>query len=93
MTDTIRISNAKGLYLEGIRDGNMVEALDKYTGERYTQHSTGVRDGKDGFIEFSPLRFWSITPFATFRLCAPSRMGVLSFAMSTKTWVTARPNG
>ena len=30
MTDSIRISNAKGLYLEGIRDGNMIEALDKY---------------------------------------------------------------
>jgi predicted SnoaL-like aldol condensation-catalyzing enzyme len=52
MTDSIRISNAKGLYLEGIRDGNMAEALDKYTGDRYTQHSTGVRDGKEGFIEF-----------------------------------------
>ena len=52
MTDSIRISNAKGLYLEGIRDGNMREALDKYTGARYTQHSTGVRDGKEGFIEF-----------------------------------------
>ncbi|MGR3659782.1 MAG: nuclear transport factor 2 family protein [Paracoccaceae bacterium] len=52
MTDSIRISNAKGLYLEGIRDGNMTEALDKYTGDRYTQHSTGVRDGKAGFIEF-----------------------------------------
>ncbi len=52
MSDSIRVANAKGLYLEGIRDGNMVEALDKYTGERYTQHSTGVRDGKEGFIEF-----------------------------------------
>ena len=52
MTDSFRISNAKGLYLEGIRDGNMKEALDKYTGDRYTQHSTGVRDGKEGFIEF-----------------------------------------
>lgn len=52
MTDSIRVTNARGLYLEGIRDGNMVEALDKFTGARYTQHSTGVRDGKDGFIEF-----------------------------------------
>ncbi|MEW8026695.1 MAG: nuclear transport factor 2 family protein [Candidatus Thiodiazotropha sp.] len=47
-----KIENAKGLYLEGIRDGNMQEALDKYTGERYTQHSTGVGDGKEGFIAF-----------------------------------------
>ena len=52
MTDTIRTSNVKGLYLEGIRDGNMAEALDKYIGDRYTQHSAGVRDGKDGFIDF-----------------------------------------
>lgn len=52
MTDSIRVANAKGLYLEGIREGNMAEALEKYTGDRYTQHSTGVRDGKDGFIEF-----------------------------------------
>ncbi|WP_217356187.1 nuclear transport factor 2 family protein [Ruegeria arenilitoris] len=52
MTDSIRVANAKGLYLKGIRDGKMVEALDKYTGDRYTQHSTGVRDGKEGFIEF-----------------------------------------
>jgi len=52
MTDSLRISNAKGLYLEGIRDGNMKVALDKYTGDRYTQHSTGVGDGKKGFMEF-----------------------------------------
>ena len=44
--------NAVNLYLEGIRDGNYVEAVNKYTGDRYTQHSTGVRDGKEGFIEF-----------------------------------------
>ncbi|WP_064791361.1 nuclear transport factor 2 family protein [Shewanella woodyi] len=52
MTKSRKIANAKGLYLEGIRDGNMIEALDKYTGERYTQHSTGVGDGKEGFMEF-----------------------------------------
>ncbi|WP_299425123.1 nuclear transport factor 2 family protein [uncultured Shimia sp.] len=52
MTDSIHLANANGLYLEGIRDGNMNEALDKYTGHRYTQHSAGVRDGKEGFIEF-----------------------------------------
>ena len=52
MTDSVRLRNAKGLYLEGIRDGKMREALDKYTGARYTQHSTGVADGKEGFIEF-----------------------------------------
>ncbi|MCH9683147.1 MAG: hypothetical protein K0V04_17060 [Deltaproteobacteria bacterium] len=38
--------------LAGIRDGNAEEAVNKYTGARYTQHSTGVRDGKEGFLEF-----------------------------------------
>lgn len=47
-----KLGNAMNLYLEGIRDGHYVEAVNKYTGARYTQHSTGVKDGKDGFIEF-----------------------------------------
>lgn len=47
-----KVENAISLYLEGIRDGNPREAIAKYTGERYTQHSTGVRDGADGFVEF-----------------------------------------
>lgn len=47
-----RKQNAINLYMEGIRDGNAREAVTKYTGERYTQHSTGVRDGVEGFIEF-----------------------------------------
>ena len=44
--------HAIGLYLEGIRDGNLREALDKYTGDCYRQHSTGVADGQKGFLEF-----------------------------------------
>ena len=44
--------NAIGLYMTGIRDGNMVSALDAHLGARYSQHSTGVRDGREGFIEF-----------------------------------------
>lgn len=47
-----RLENAINLYLEAIREGNYVEAINKYAGERYTQHSTPVKDGKDGFIEF-----------------------------------------
>ncbi|MEO1450476.1 MAG: nuclear transport factor 2 family protein, partial [Bacteroidota bacterium] len=43
---------ARNLYLEGIRDGNAREAVTRYTGDRYTQHSTGVRDGIEGFVEF-----------------------------------------
>lgn len=52
MTESRKLANARNLYLEGIRDGNMREALDKCVGDRYTQHSTGVADGKEGFIEF-----------------------------------------
>lgn len=47
-----KLENAKNLYMEGIRDGNVREAVTKYTGDRYTQHSTGVRDGVEGFVEF-----------------------------------------
>lgn len=47
-----KLDNAKGLYLEGINQGHAKEALDKYIGDRYTQHSTGVADEKEGFLEF-----------------------------------------
>ena len=43
---------AKRLYLEGIRDGDARRAVTEFTGDRYTQHSTGVRDGVEGFVEF-----------------------------------------
>lgn len=52
MTTTRKTEHATGLYLEGIRDGNMRDALDKHVGDRYTQHSTGVASGKEGFLEF-----------------------------------------
>lgn len=44
--------NAISLYMDGIRDGNPREAVAAYTGDRYTQHSTGVADGAEGFIAF-----------------------------------------
>ncbi|MEM1055301.1 MAG: nuclear transport factor 2 family protein [Bacteroidota bacterium] len=47
-----KLHNATALYLDGIRDGNAREAVTRYTGDRYTQHSTGVRDGVEGFVEF-----------------------------------------
>ncbi|MDW3178806.1 MAG: hypothetical protein R8J94_15550 [Acidimicrobiia bacterium] len=46
------LDNARRLYLEGIRDGKVRDAVETYTGDRYTQHSTGVRDGVEGFVEF-----------------------------------------
>ena len=47
-----KLANAVGLYMDGIRDGNPREAVERYTGDRYTQHSTGVADGRDGFVAF-----------------------------------------
>ena len=47
-----KLEHAKALYLEGIRDGRVREAVTAHTGERYTQHSGGVRDGVEGFVEF-----------------------------------------
>ncbi len=47
-----KIESARRLYLEGIRDGRFRETVEATTGARYTQHSTGVRDGREGFIEF-----------------------------------------
>lgn len=47
-----KIENVKALYLEGIRDGRVRETVTKCTGDRYTQHSTGVADGVEGFVAF-----------------------------------------
>lgn len=49
---TAKLANATALYMEGIRDGNIRQPVETYTGDRYTQHSTGVRDGVEGFVEF-----------------------------------------
>lgn len=46
------LDNVRNLYLEGIAGGNAREAVYKYTGHRYTQHSTGVADGAEGFLAF-----------------------------------------
>lgn len=46
------LENVRKIYLEGIAGGNAREAVNKYTGHRYTQHSTGVGDGAEGFLAF-----------------------------------------
>ncbi len=46
------LDNVHKLYLEGIAGGNAREAVLKYTGHRYTQHSTGVGGGAEGFLAF-----------------------------------------
>ncbi len=47
-----KTANAIGLYMEGIADGNAAQAVEKYTGAVYKQHSTGVSDDKEGFLTF-----------------------------------------
>ncbi|MEM0977202.1 MAG: hypothetical protein AAGJ34_06690 [Pseudomonadota bacterium] len=46
------LENVRRIYLEGIAGGNAREAVNKCTGHRYTQHSTGVGDGAEGFLAF-----------------------------------------
>ncbi|MEL7298207.1 MAG: polyketide cyclase, partial [Pseudomonadota bacterium] len=48
----IAAENVRNLYLEGIAGGDARTAVEKYTGHRYTQHSTGVGDGVEGFLTF-----------------------------------------
>ncbi len=47
-----KLQNAKNLYLEGIRNGNPRAAITNYSDAPYTQHSKGVKDGVEGFVEF-----------------------------------------
>ena len=44
--------NAKNLYMVGIRDGKIRQAVTEYIGDRYTQHSTGVGNNIEGFVAF-----------------------------------------
>lgn len=46
------LENVRRIYLEGIAGGNARAAVTAYTGHRYTQHSTGVADGAEGFLAF-----------------------------------------
>ncbi|MEM7520986.1 MAG: nuclear transport factor 2 family protein [Pseudomonadota bacterium] len=46
------LENVRRIYLEGIAGGAAREAVMRYTGHRYTQHSTGVGDGAEGFLAF-----------------------------------------
>jgi predicted SnoaL-like aldol condensation-catalyzing enzyme len=46
------LDNVRRIYLEGIAGGDARAAVEKYTGHRYTQHSSGVGDGTEGFLAF-----------------------------------------
>ena len=45
-----KLHHAKSLYLEGIQEGFVRSAAVKYTGERFTQHHPGIREGVEGFV-------------------------------------------
>jgi predicted SnoaL-like aldol condensation-catalyzing enzyme len=47
-----QMENARNLYIRGIEQGRIEETQERYMGDTYTQHSTGVPDGKEGFAEF-----------------------------------------
>ena len=51
-TDAIR-DNAIDFYLGVYSYGQLREAVDALVGERFVQHSTGIRDGADGFVEYA----------------------------------------
>lgn len=46
------LNRAKSLYMEAIAQGRPKEAVEAHTGDHYIQHSTSVKDGREGFIEF-----------------------------------------
>lgn len=54
---SLQMENVKTLYLRGIRDGEVEEVLNNYMGDTYTQHSTGVKEGKAGFQAFLKISF------------------------------------
>ena len=47
-----QMQNAQKFYMRGIQDGQIDEVHRHYMGASYTQHSTGVPDGKEGFKAF-----------------------------------------
>lgn len=46
------LDNVRKIYIEGIAGGKIREMVTECTGHRYTQHSTGVADGAEGFLGF-----------------------------------------
>lgn len=89
-----KLENVKRLYIEGIRDGDAKAALDRYIGARYTQHSTGVGHGKQGFLDFF-LPFLDRNPDRDIRIVRAIEDGPYVFCSAfqslnggTAKWVT-----
>ena len=72
--------NAIALYFEGIEQGHARAAISKYTGARYTQHSTGVADGQAGFLAFFE-PFLARNPVRKFTLALALQEGSHVFVM------------
>ncbi len=51
-----KLANAVGLFVDGVRDGHLAAALDKYVGDHLTEHSPGMSDDRAGLAaELEPL--------------------------------------
>jgi predicted SnoaL-like aldol condensation-catalyzing enzyme len=51
-----KLYNAVRLYIDGVRDGHLSAALDKYVAENLVQHTPGIPAGRDGLAAlFRPL--------------------------------------
>lgn len=51
-----KLSNAVGLFIDGVRDGHLSAALEKYVAARLVEHSPGIADERAGLAAaFEPL--------------------------------------
>lgn len=86
--------NAVAIYELGIRDGDPAAAMAR-TGARYTQHSTGVPDGQEGFLAFFA-EFLARNPIRDIRVVRVLQDGPLVFLQAFQSlndgrarWATA----
>lgn len=49
---SIKLENAARFYLETRLGGSIREAVEKYTGSTFRQHSSGISDGVEGFVRY-----------------------------------------
>lgn len=87
------LTNAQNLYLEGIGKGDFENAIEKYSGEEYVQHSTGVETGQAGFKKFFA-DFTKRNPIREMNIVHSFQQGNLAFLFVVQnlggvdTWLT-----
>jgi len=86
------LDNVHRIYLEGIAGGQARKAVHACTGHRYTQHSTGVVDGAEGFLAFFE-PFLDRNPKRDIRIVRSFQDGPWCFAALINPSMTARRNG